>query len=358
MKKAVLLYLLVLLIISSIGTTVSGKDDSMVYVSNQDREAIYQATQDESYNGYKQLQYDNLTILKDSISQVYTVDLLTFAQTGELVIVPMHLEPRPSNAYEGEGNVYVAKTMCSNTEFGGSIIFYIEDGVAYRKTIFPSGNIERYFPDDINTEANKRYLASCSYADHALRIQNLLGLSEFVPASDVRFVYINYLGCFFYINTTEHEVMVPVGYLSRDNNTLPYQQDIVLTEDELLDKAKAYKAVVDQKKEEYLKWVADHPGEEYNLMGGSSGINEIISACSSVENVLNISDYLNINMTEIQVNKDISGLHSEYDIIKTNNKSITVGIISGVALFTAIIVVFILIKRKKADRLARKSISG
>ena len=38
MKKAVLLYLLVLLIISSIGTTVSGKDDSMVYVSNQDRE--------------------------------------------------------------------------------------------------------------------------------------------------------------------------------------------------------------------------------------------------------------------------------------------------------------------------------
>ena len=33
MKKAVLLYLLVLLIISSIGTTVSGKDDSMVYVS-------------------------------------------------------------------------------------------------------------------------------------------------------------------------------------------------------------------------------------------------------------------------------------------------------------------------------------
>ena len=325
MKKAVLLYLLVLLIISSIGTTVSGKDDSMVYVSNQDREAIYQATQDESYNGYKQLQYDNLTILKDSISQVYTVDLLT---------------------------------MCSNTEFGGSIIFYIEDGVAYRKTIFPSGNIERYFPDDINTEANKRYLASCSYADHALRIQNLLGLSEFVPASDVRFVYINYLGCFFYINTTEHEVMVPVGYLSRDNNTLPYQQDIVLTEDELLDKAEAYKAVVYQKKEEYLKWVADHPGEEYNLMGGSSGINEIISACSSVENVLNISDYLNINMTEIQVNKDISGLHSEYDIIKTNNKSITVGIISGVALFTAIIVVFILIKRKKADILARKSISG
>lgn len=357
--KKVGFYLSILLIISSIGTTVSAKDDSMVYVSNQDREAIYQATQDESFNGYKVLQYDNLTILKDSISQVYTVDLLTFAQTGELVIVPMHREPRPSNAYEGEGNVFVAKTMCSNTESGGSIIFCIEDGVAYRKAVFPSGNLERYFPDDIDTDSNKRYLASCSYADHALRIQNLLGLSEFVPGSDVRFVYINYLGCFFYINTTEHEVMVPVGYLSRGNNTLSYQQDIVLTKDDLLDEAKSYKAVMDKKRDQYLKWVAEHPGEEYNRMGGGIGIDEIISACSSVENIINISDYLKIDMTEIEVNKNISDFNSAHDIKKKNNIGITIGIISSVALFTAIIVVFILIKRKKADSgLVRESING
>jgi hypothetical protein len=105
----------------------------------------------------------------------------------------------------GEGNVYIAKTITSGGQFGGNIMFYIEDGVAYNMMYTPS----EYSP--ILPEKGNRYPASASYADHAKRIATALDEKNIISPYDVKYVVADMIGDFYYINNASHNVFVAVG---------------------------------------------------------------------------------------------------------------------------------------------------
>ena len=177
MKKITLLILSVITLLLLTTNVVFATENSgnSVYASKSIQEKVYQMINDESFDYYVILKSDNVEILKESITPVYTMDLLKYAQTGELDIIPAVNGISPSEQEKKLGNVYIAKTVTDSGEFAGNVEFYIEDGVAYGLLFSPSVALEQYF-----TKETSSYMASCSYADHAKRIQNILRVLDVV----------------------------------------------------------------------------------------------------------------------------------------------------------------------------------
>lgn len=267
----------------------SNKGDSMVYTSGEQLNQIYDLLQNDSYDLKKLLEINSLTIVKESITPVYTLDLLEYAQSKKMNVVPMW---RSHSGLEsnGNGNVYVAKLITLDKQFGGNIMFYIENGVAYNMIYTPS----EYSPTWVTGDA--KYPASISYADHATRISAALKESGFVSVYDVKYVVIDSLGDFFYVKNDRHNRFIATGYVSVNsaNNPIENIDYSVDATGELLGIASDYLAKEQTYLEEKAKWEATHPGEIWDMTGGS-GLSPIITGCSQVNNILDIASYLNID---------------------------------------------------------------
>ena len=174
--KQIISFMMILILCLTLSTNIYALEEKeTVYASPEKQNEIYSMLNDESYNGYKYLKSDNLTILKESITKVYYVSTLDYARSGILEVVPLTCE----------GNdVYEAKAINANGKYAGVLQFYIKDGIAYRLMFEPT-----YFAfPDIYVGNTLKCRASCSYADHAQRIQKILNRSSFVPIDTVKYV--------------------------------------------------------------------------------------------------------------------------------------------------------------------------
>ncbi len=314
--------------------------NSMVYASKELSDKLYELLQKDSFDYKKVFDSYKLTVVKETITPIYYVDMLPYAQTGEFNIKPVWLSP--NNApNKGKGNCYIAKLLTYDNQYAGAIEFYIENGIAYSARYFPSENSGDW-PN------NEYYLASPSYADHDERIAEILGEDEIIPAKDVKYVSIDWIGSFFYIKNDKHDVLVSVGYISADKSDTFFGKSDYLVDHytELLDIAE------DQlnKYEKYLKYKAEfeekHPGE---IMLGYNNMSPIISGCSEVDNILDIAEYLNIDYS-LFTDSDFGLGYVSNDIDKAENEddSVSTYIIIGTSvLLIAFAVTAILYKKKR-----------
>ena len=160
---------------AGIGFTTVGAatSDEMVYASEDVRETLYAATQKESFDCYKKLERYGWKIVKESITVVYTIDMEELADNGKLIV-----EPGFDEDADG-GRVYIAKLVDEEGEYVGNLGLKIEDGIAFG----------HFYDGTPETQAqNGKYRASSSYADHAVRIQNMLKTPDFVSVYDVKYI--------------------------------------------------------------------------------------------------------------------------------------------------------------------------
>lgn len=268
----------------------TNKSGSMVYASGEQLDYIYELLQNDSYDLKKALEIDSLTIVKESITPVYTLNLSEYAQSKKLNVVPMWRSHSGLTNNEN-GNVYVAKTVTLDKQFGGNIMFYIENGVAYNMMYTPS----EYSPIWEETISN-RYSASASYADHAARISVALKETEFISVYDVKYVFIDSLGGFFYVSNDKHDMFFATGFVSANSSDNPIDNvDYAIeAKGELLNIANDYWTKEKNFLAEKAKWEAMHPGKVWDKTGGA-GVSPIITGCSQVDNILDIGSYLNID---------------------------------------------------------------
>ena len=286
MKKLLFALATVILLLSTIPCVAEKAEGSgMVYASGIELENAYEALKQEgassSNSVAKILKYDGLSIVKESITPVYTINLLEYSKTSELSIVPW---------YAGKNmdcRVYSSKMVDENGEYSGFMRFYIENGIAYRIHSSPQPFKDYEYQS-----------ASTSYADHAKRIQKILKLDNLVSPVDVKYVMIDGVGDFFCVKNQEQTHFVSVGMIP--NSSLEQSENFQT--DYVLDCAQL-KQIADQQLErhnallaEMEQWKKEHPGEEWNATGSDNG-QPVVNQCSEVDNILNIAEYLNIDFT-------------------------------------------------------------
>ena len=341
MKKIILVFcVLVFLLASFAPCYADSEEESMVYEHGEKLDIIYETIQKDSYDLHLALKVSSLKVLKESITPVYKVDLLETARSGEITIIPMWCS-HTGLLGDGVGNVYTAKTITSDGKFGGNIMFYIEKGVAYNMIYSPSEYSPMWF------ENGNHYPASASYADHAKRIAAVLKEKDMISPHDVKYVVADTIGEFFYVDNAAHSVFVSVGYIS-NNETGNFLTDYYMDEAGLINLAKDYS----QKREDFLNekasWEASHPGEIWDKTE-VYGLSPIMSDCSSVDNIIDITDYLNIEIKAMQVSQE-SDISNRVNNTKGKAHSgLIIGIISGIALIAMIIVIssIYVIRQKK-----------
>ena len=257
----------------SVGAATS---DEMVYASEDVRETLYAATQEESFDCFNILELYGWKIVKESITVVYTIDMEELADNGNLIVKPVFDEDAD------DGRVYIAKLVNEEGEYVGNLTLAIEDGIAFGRLV--DGNPE--------TQAqNGKYRASSSYADHAVRIQNMLKTPDFVSVYDVKYIQVSRVGWFFYIENQDEPVMIPIGYVNVEpsDNTenwwtvekLKEQVGIIV---EWKRELKAFKEA----------WEAEHPGEAFSYAIGGPSVTTAAGGCGPIDNILNIDEYLGI----------------------------------------------------------------
>ena len=221
------------------------------------------------------------SIVKESITPVYTVDLFEYSRTGEMVVA------RAMWNSDSEANVYTAKMIDQKNEYAGNITFYVKDEKAFLLLASDRPENELYWME-----------ASNSYADHAKRIQKALNADEIISPSDVKMVLLDRVGWFFYIHNDDYNVFVNVGMILRED--LQNQDPGTVCVDAMLD-CDAVKEIADEqvaRYNEYLKekqaWEESHPGEEWTATGNTTD-QSITCLCSETDNVLDISSYFGID---------------------------------------------------------------
>lgn len=286
-KRMSILCTLLVMIFTLVPHAVSAMEveRNMVYSSKSKQETIYQLTQNDSFDYFKALEYDNLKIVKESITVVYTVDMHEYAETGQFNLKPMVKGVKQNTS---DGNVYIAKVVTAENAYGGNIMFYIEDGVAYNIRFTPSITLEQ----SDQAESKTKYMASCSYVDHAARIQNILKESDPVSVYDVKYVAIDEVGDCFYINNNANQVMIPVGYHNVETSS---EVDIALNQvefkkiaEDILNRDNDLIAIREA-------WEKEHPGEKFDMTGCGS-VAPAVSGCSHVDNIIEIFKYIEIDM--------------------------------------------------------------
>lgn len=285
--KQIISFMIILILCLTLSTNIYALEEKeTVYASPEKQNEIYSMLNDESYNGYKYLKYDNLTILKESITKVYYVSTLDYARSGILEVVPI--------TYEGSSDVYVAKTINSNGEYAGNLQFYIKDGIAYRLLFEPTYFA---FPDIYVGIDDPKCMASCSYADHAQRIQKILNRSSFVPIDKVKYVLFEGWGNAFYIEDDTGVHIIPVGSLYKYGGY--YDTDREVNINELKEFADRFLERHNDLIKEKEAWEKEHPGQSFASLGAAGGgaASPFTGSCSQFDNILNIYEYLGIDMT-------------------------------------------------------------
>lgn len=261
-----------------------------VYCDTAERDAVYEALQKGWYLT-PTLESLDVTILKESITPVYYADILDYAKTGELQIEPYIESVHGGKGIRSNGNVYIAKGVTSDGRFGGNIEFSIEDGMVSWGTLWPS--------PASNFLDNGIFGASCSYADHAGRIQALLQKDSFVPVENVKFVMISGFGRAFYINDGDTDYLVSMGsfFAEPDDRLIEEQVKVYPVGGEEL------KKVADEKVEQRNHFLAEqealkkeHPDTWMEYVGLVDQSTHFIADWiyeTDFDNILNISKYLN-----------------------------------------------------------------
>lgn len=317
MKKLISLVLIFggLFMLSNTANAASGDKipGESVYASVSDQDAVYSAVLNS-----KELEFDGITVVKESITPVYVVDFLDYAKTGVFKISPSVVDSAGRslvNTSDNPGNFYIAKTITADGLFGGNIRFLVADGVAYLKGFTPS---EHFYKQGEDIPGGAYSCISYSYADHAKRIQDLLGRDSFVPPEDVRYVLIDNFGYAFYINDGKQESLVMLSY----SYGVPseYYRDIIYIGDELKEMANKRLSEYNEHLQIVKDWEAAHPGEKYSVTGGFLPLQNNIK---DTDNVVNIADYL-------KSSNDVGSLKT-----KTGLKPETIFAIIAVALLIA-----------------------
>ncbi|MBE6578469.1 MAG: hypothetical protein E7651_01530 [Ruminococcaceae bacterium] len=267
----------------SVGAATS---DEMVYASEDVRETLYAATQEESFDCFNILELYGWKIVKESITVVYTIDMEELADNGKLVVEPGFDEDTD------DGRVYIAKLVDEEGEYVGNLGLKIEDGIAFG----------HFYDGTPETQAqNGKYRASCSYADHAVRIQDMLKTPDFVSVYDVKYIQVSRVGWFFYIENQDEPVMIPVGYVNVEASNVEPSDN---TENWwTVEKLKEQVGIIVEWKREIEAfaeaWKAEHPGEAFSYAIGGPSVITAGGGCGPIDNILNIDEYLGIG-TESQ----------------------------------------------------------
>lgn len=280
-----------LIIFQSFGPSTapaSEEASGMVYVSNELRDSIFEATQsEESYDSYLALQKDGLRIVKESITPVYTASMLDYAKTGNLSVVPREYKNVREDIMLGQ--IYIAKTVLADGTYGGNLKFSYKEGEAHFVSYSPSEAMRETFD-------NPSFDASSSYADHAIRIKRMLGRNSFVSPNDVIFLEISY-GQFFYIRTNGQQYFVPIG-LQKTADTIVRNEytDRLLTLSDMKELAQEQLEIHNNYLLELEAWKKEHPGEG-SPIGLNDFVSPVVSYGSQVDNIIDIAEYLGIDMT-------------------------------------------------------------
>lgn len=259
---------------------VEGND--MVYASEKTQNEIYSMLTDPTFDYYAALQADNLTIVKESITRVYTVSLLDYAKEGTFNVLPM--------SSGGSDSVYVAKVITANGDYAGNIRFYVKNNTAYNLLFSPAPVLSEYY---VGID-NPRYIASCSYADHAERIKGIFKRSSFVSVDKVKYIVIDGVVEGFLVQDDATFNIIPIGYISEAKIDAV---DVNLTNSDVSALASEQLDAYNKQLKEKAEWEKEHPDEQWSFTGTS--ISPIISGVSAVNNVNNIYEYLDIPRNEL-----------------------------------------------------------
>jgi hypothetical protein len=329
MKKTILVFLAIGCMVMFPFGVFAGNWDAVpggsVYASGAEQDEIYGIIQ-KSELFVNSMKNHGVGIMKESITPIYTADFLEYARTGVFTIIPHvtgHFKEVPEN---GGGQVYMVKAVTTRG-FAGFYIFYVEDGIAYHTSFFPSAQLE---PGNTS-------IVSPYYADHARRVASLTGREAPLPASDVRLVQAGSLGTVFYVNNEGLEALIVIGADGRifygDSGEIAY------FDDELRGKANELL----HEHNDMLKWAEEwktaNPGEEFSHTGGvrvsyytinSNDIDDIYTEINDVRTV-----------PESPKNEEIENAPPE----EGDNPGKGWGIIAVIAI-PAALGVFIILKRK------------
>ena len=181
MKKSIGMAVALVLVIAlglSGGLSVfaaEGIPGDSVYASISEQDELFELIQNHSdFKAF--LDQQGITVEKDSITPVYTLDLDEYANTEQFSLEPLCINSKGKPKKES-GNVYAAKTQTTSNTFGGNLKFYVEDDYAFLLGFTPSA--ETYD----NAVPNAFTMASCDYEDHAERIKDILGTEGLIPAA-------------------------------------------------------------------------------------------------------------------------------------------------------------------------------
>jgi len=285
MKKTIVS--LILIIVSMLMLSIKGFTTDRitfpgesVYAATDKQNAIYEIIQS-SEECMKILNYDGVSIVKESIMPFYTANLLDYVETGVFEIKQRSAEfsydiSDLDNIKRTTGNVYFAKTVNTEGLYAETIRIYVN--ISEKHVRISGGNS----------------LVSISYADHARRIQRLTGNGYFVSPADVRYVYIEWLGSVFYINDGETEALVLVSAVTNifgeerhvDSEIIYIGEKFKKVADEQAIKVKEHLAYAEEQKALYPGG-ATIPGPGTELVRNAIFVNE-----NDVDNILNINEYL------------------------------------------------------------------
>ncbi len=299
MKKIVAFCIIIMCFFSCVNLVNAGEEyEEMFYADPDLQEEIYQITQNKrTFILWPLLEEYGLQVIKESIAVVYELDLLEYAQTGEINLKP--LKP------EGDYICYVAKCILPDGRFGGNVKMVRHYKTSWWGVTYRSIDAKK---EDPWAENPNSALFSCSYADHAERIRKILNRDEIVPATDVRFVMFNYgfednlgnnyLGSYFAVKNDGETIFIPVGmeYLNADENIV--QSDIVYTAEDIYQKAQEFKNNYDGYVESYQEWKKENLAYRLDFEGGNLRDYIADGTCSQVENIINIYEYLGIDYAD------------------------------------------------------------
>lgn len=259
-----------------------------VYVSPEEQEYIYDLLMDKNGGLIRHFERLNVWPVKGSVTQRYYIDLLEYAENERFEVKPFEIKYFLGPDDTRDTQCYLVKTVSKDNRFTGNLTFCIKDGAA----VF----LSQEMTDAVEGFSDKKaYTASCSYADHARRIAAILKSDEIIPPENVLYVglkgYRNRVGDCFYVRLNGEDLFIPVGMVYNDPVYSDGNLDVVLTADELkeiaLQDREAYLAHL-----EYLEeWRKEHPDSDWIPVGDGSESPEIISVCSSVDNIIDIEKF-------------------------------------------------------------------
>lgn len=274
MKKTVIAFIVFAILISFVSCQSQSEDDveDMVYSSEKLRDTIYELI--EKTEEFSEIQSQNKRLIKESITQLYTIDAMGFAQTGKLELIP--------EMYDS-AETFTAKVVDSENKFAGIV------WVDYEKS-----------KNDLSMSYYEKSSISSSYVDHAERIKKALNYDEYVSVYDVKLVTIPYVLSvkwntrFFYVDDGKTQAFISMYDFVDENSTrTPY----VLSVGDIKQVADPYF----EEQMEISKEIAEceSRGEKYSAQLGWGCLADLYSGdktierCKvSVDNIIDIPSFI------------------------------------------------------------------